>query len=132
MNKQMKILIVEDVKLARKMAVLTLNSYYEHVDTADSGSNALQKVQQTHYHIILMDIGLPDMDGFAVAERIYEMYSDKPSSPCIFALSAYSDKSIQQQAFDCGMLDYFVKPLNQDTIEKVVERVNELSCADSV
>ena len=47
MNKQMKVLIVEDVKLARKMAVLTLNSYYEHIDTADCGSDALQKVQQS-------------------------------------------------------------------------------------
>ena len=82
-----KILVVEDVEIASRMAVVMLESYGCAVDTVETGSSALEIIEEKDYDLILMDLGLPDMDGLSVTETIRRMHHN-PDIP-IVALTAH-------------------------------------------
>ena len=109
--------MVEDDYLACKVATLQLNELGCITESARTGQDALQKIQNHRYDFIYMDIGLPDMDGRDVTEKIraYEKAHGLQPTP-IIALTAHLNQKLSQDYHSSGMNEMINKPL----VKKVI------------
>ncbi|MDR2273488.1 MAG: response regulator [Sphingobacterium sp.] len=85
------------------------------VDTAQSGEEALKKILKYHYALIILDVQMPDMDGFEVAENIAG-FSKTKETPIIFLSAVNTDKRFITRGYDSGGLDYVTKPVDPDIL----------------
>jgi signal transduction histidine kinase/DNA-binding response OmpR family regulator len=112
---QRKILLVEDDPLAAKIAVSILSRLNGVIDIAPDANSALQRLQEQDYHLILMDIGLPDMDGISLTHRIrLQQWQCRDTTP-IIGLTAHIDVENRQRCLDAGMNTVILKPLKKET-----------------
>lgn len=105
----MKILLVDDVQMERIQLAIRLKQLGHTVEMADSGSRALELYPQFEPELILLDISMPDMNGFQVSRKIRELYPDWV--PIIF-LSGHDEPSMVANAIEAGGDDYLVKPVD--------------------
>jgi two-component system, sensor histidine kinase and response regulator len=104
------ILIVDDVPENIQLLGSMLQRRGYRVSLAENGPQALESVAVEAPHLILLDISMPDMDGFEVCAKLKESSTTR-DIPIIF-LSAFSDKERVVQGFDIGAVDYVTKPFN--------------------
>lgn len=103
-----KLLLVDDYFVNIRVASKFLEKWKVTFDTAENGLIALEKFRNNEYDLILMDILMPEMDGYTAAEKIRETGTDVP----IIALTASATMNNQDRAFSVGMNDYVTKPFN--------------------
>ena len=118
------ILLVEDNEFNQMVAVDTLQDLFPGivVDIAENGTEAIAKVEANEYSFILMDIQLPDIDGFEITRRIRK--TNKNNLP-ICAMTASVTKERVEECFEAGMNDYMMKPFSPDVLrEKVIKNIN--------
>jgi CheY-like chemotaxis protein len=110
------ILIVDDKSENIYSLKKLLESRNFKVDTAFSGEEALKKILKNQYALIILDVQMPDMDGFEVAEAITG-YSKSKDVPIIF-LSAYNhkDKKYIIKGYESGAIDFVLKPIDTDIL----------------
>ena len=114
MNKTL-ILVVEDDAPVRNLITTTLRSHdYKYLTAAD-GENAVLQASSHNPDIILLDLGLPDMDGVEVIRRV-RSWSNVP----IIVISARSEDSDKIEALDSGADDYLTKPFS---VEELLARL---------
>jgi signal transduction histidine kinase/DNA-binding response OmpR family regulator len=127
------ILIVDDKKenLLSLQSLLSIHRYEVH--TADSGEEALKKVLRNNYALIILDVQMPGMDGFEVAEMI-SGYSKTEEIPIIFLSAVNTDKKFIARGYSSGAIDYITKPIDPDifllkvsTLYKLYEQKRELN-----
>lgn len=106
MNKPL-ILVVEDDAPVRNLITTTLKAHEYKYITAQNGSNAIMEASSHNPDIVLLDLGLPDMDGVEVIERI-RTWSEMP----IVVISARSEDKDKIDALDAGADDYLTKPFS--------------------
>lgn len=102
-----KVLIVDDEPQIRKILTISLVSEYYEIIEAHNGHEAIRLAAIRNPGIIILDLGLPDMDGLNVIKEIRE-FSKSP----IIVLSVRSDEKDKIQALDLGANDYVTKPFN--------------------
>ena len=102
----MRILVVEDEKRIADFLSRGLESAGYAVDVAHDGGNALNLVHATEYDLIILDLGLPDMDGLQVLSKI----RNRKVSPQVLILSARDGVEDRVKGFEVGADDYLVKP----------------------
>lgn len=122
----LKILIVDDeLKIREVVKEYSIVSGYE-VDEATDGLQAIEKVKQNDYDCVIMDIMMPELDGFSACKRIKEI-KDVP----IIMLSARTEEEDKLFSFDMGVDDYVTKPFSPKElmarIKVVCERANKHS-----
>lgn len=105
------ILVVDDEPQIRKMIEVTLTAYNFKVLEAESGNEALRMVGSHKPDVVILDLGLPDIDGVEVLKRLRE-WTDVP----IVVVSVRSDSSDIVEAFDLGADDYVTKPFNMEVL----------------
>lgn len=105
------VLVVEDDAPIRNLITTTLESQKYKYDTAVNGNQAIMAAASEHPDIILMDLGLPDMDGVDVIKKI-RTWSVSP----IIVISARSDDGDKIDALDAGADDYLTKPFSVDEL----------------
>ncbi|MCV6637089.1 response regulator [Candidatus Albibeggiatoa sp. nov. NOAA] len=121
----LNILLAEDNQVNQKIAVIILQKLGYEVEVANNGVEALERVAQQQYDIILMDMQMPEMDGLTATREIIRQYPD--SHPIIIAMTANVTAHDKQQCFDAGMADYLVKPINRQLLaEKLIQYGNQL------
>lgn len=127
------LLLVEDQQANRTVISLMLESLGVEVQTAVDGEDALEKIEQNSYSLILMDLKMPRMDGYETTRRLREKGIAVP----IVALSAkVLDSDEHRQIID--MFDGFLaKPVDSRKLAEVLEKfikgfVNESSCEEGV
>lgn len=120
-NSKPRILLVEDAKAAQAAATLILQNLACDVDVADSGASALACINEHHYDLIFMDLGLPDMDGFSVTEAIRQQEVDGNHVP-IVALTAHSGDHVEEVCLYERMDEFLVKPLTMDSARYVFNK----------
>lgn len=105
------ILIVDDSpeNIISLKKVLEKNDF--EVDTASSGEEALKKILQKSYVLIILDVQMPGMDGFEVAEAI-KGYSKAKETAIIFLSAATADVQLITKGYSSGALDYISKPVD--------------------
>lgn len=120
------LLLVEDRKINRMVASKFLRRWGIEVDFAYNGEEAVEKVQSRQYDIILMDLLMPKMDGFAAARKIRK-FSNYQETP-IIALSASTLSQEREKAFAVQMNDFISKPFNPNELyNKIIKYVNKSS-----
>jgi two-component system, cell cycle response regulator DivK len=114
-----KVLIVEDYADTRTMMKYLLQNFGYEVLEASDGQEAVDRAQQSHPDLILMDISMPIMDGLTATQiiRKVEGFAKIP----IIAVSAYG-KSYYRQAIEAGCDDLINKPLDFDNLQPILEQ----------
>ncbi len=102
-----KILIVDDEEMIRKLISKYAVFEGHSVDEAENGMDALEKCRRNTYDIIIMDIMMPELDGFSACREIRK-FSDVP----IIMLSARGEEYDKINSFEIGVDDYVVKPFS--------------------
>lgn len=118
-----KILIVDDTSLNITILVDLLRDDYE-LFIAKNGFEALKIINETKIDLILLDVMMPDMDGFTVCEKIKENINNK-DTPVIF-ITALSRKEDIVKGFNAGGVDYVTKPFNSNELKLRVKTHLEL------
>lgn len=114
-NGKPTILVVEDDATVRNLITTTLETQNYKYNTAENGTKALFAAASGNVDIILLDLGLPDMDGVEVIQKI-RTWSVVP----IIVISARSDDKDKIQALDAGADDYLTKPFS---VEELLARL---------
>lgn len=110
MNKPL-ILVVEDDKAIRKLITTTLETQGYLYETAETGAASLLKAANAQPDIIILDLGLPDMEGVDIIKKVRE-WSKVP----IIVVSARSENQDKVDALDAGADDYLTKPFYVDEL----------------
>lgn len=116
-----KILIVDDLADTRLQIARWLNNENYVVEEANSGEQALEKIKKQTYSVVLLDLRLPEMDGFKVLHQIRKDYPDT----CVIILTAYPDTESVKQALQAGAFDFFEKPIRFNTLMPRIESAIE-------
>ncbi|GGW97842.1 aerobic respiration two-component sensor histidine kinase ArcB [Alteromonas halophila] len=116
----LSILLVEDIELNVMVAKALLEKLGQKVDVAMTGQEAIDKARANHYDLVLLDIQLPDMNGFDVASVLHE--EDLVTQTPIVALTANVIKK-REEYLQNGMDDVIAKPVKKS---RVIEVFNEL------
>ncbi len=106
-----KILLVEDNYFNQVVAKKTLKSFGINCDVAENGFRALEKLQAHSYELILMDIQMPEMDGYEATAQIRSMTEPLSKIP-IIAMTAGALKGDEEKCLEAGMDAYISKPFN--------------------
>jgi two-component system KDP operon response regulator KdpE len=107
-----KVLVVDDDQSLLKALRIGLTARGDEVLTAHTGTEAVNQVALAGPDLIILDLGLPDIDGLEVCRRV-RAFSDVP----ILVLSAYGDERRKVEALDCGADDFVTKPFGMAELE---------------
>jgi CheY-like chemotaxis protein len=113
-----RILLVEDNPMNRRVSEFLLKAQGYIVDEARDGQEALDKVKTQLPDLILMDLQLPGLDGFAATKIIKQ--DDATKKIPIVALTAYAMSGDEERALEAGCDGYITKPIDPDEFHKVV------------
>ncbi len=112
-----RILIVEDNKINQKVLCDYLESQGNKVWKVDSGLKALDQLQKRKFDFILIDLSLPDMNGFDVAKQYIKKNPDSPS--LLVAVSAHSSPIDLERAKEAGMHHFIEKPIDFKMLDEL-------------
>jgi two-component system, OmpR family, KDP operon response regulator KdpE len=107
-----KVLVVDDDLSLLKALRIGLTARGDDVVTAQTGADAIAQVALAHPDLVILDLGLPDLDGLEVCRRIRE-FSRVP----VVVLSAYGDEHRKVEALDGGADDFITKPFGMAELE---------------
>jgi CheY-like chemotaxis protein len=113
------VLVVEDHADAREAVRCLLEVRGHRVDVAADGPGAIDTALTSRPEIVLVDIGLPGLDGFEVARRIRATAEGKHMR--LVALTGYGDLTDRQRALESGFDAHLVKPIDPDHLYRVLE-----------
>ncbi|TAF67073.1 MAG: response regulator [Cytophagales bacterium] len=122
--KKAKVLLVEDLDINRLIATKFLKQWGIEPDQANDGVVAIKKAKETHYDLILMDLLMPELDGYEATKQLRAMpqYAHTP----IIALTASAMEEEKEKAITIGITDYITKPFNPNELySKVIKYLNE-------
>jgi len=105
-----RILLVEDNLINQKITLLTLKPLVKNIDIASNGREAIQKIMESKYDLILLDIQMPVMDGLITAEKIREMEQGSDSHIPIIAITADAMIGDRERCLSAGIDEYISKP----------------------
>src|SRR5436190_21660523 len=116
-----RILIVDDNIVNQLLVRNVLKNFgFTDCECAESGKTALKKLRQNKFDLVLMDIQMPEMDGYQIT---HEIRTNMPPSVCqipIIALTADSSEKDKAHAKEAGMNDYIVKPYAPEELIAVI------------
>ena len=115
-----RILLVDDDELNLFFGRALLKTLHVDVETADSGAAALQQLQQHTIDLVLMDVSMPEMNGYETTQRIRAdaRFTHLP----IIALTAHAIAGERERCLAAGMNDYLTKPFVPATMQVMLER----------
>jgi PAS domain S-box-containing protein len=113
------ILLVEDNLVNQKVAVRFLQRLGYTADCVANGLEAVAAVSKRNYHLILMDVQMPEMDGYEATRAIRAAWSGGPK-PVIIALTANAMQGDRALCLEAGMDDYITKPVKIDAIQVTI------------
>ena len=146
-QESLNILLVEDYPTNQQVAASHLKTIGHHVDVADNGLVALEFYRKNHYHLILMDIQMPVMDGYEATREIRKLEAvkmqiepaDMPADQeekmsivakmqpeiqriPIIAMTAHAVEGYREECLKAGMDDYIPKPLKRKNFLSIIEK----------
>jgi signal transduction histidine kinase/DNA-binding NtrC family response regulator len=117
------ILLVEDNLINQKVALSVLEGLGYHLDVASNGLEAVQALEQKSYDLVLMDIQMPEMDGFEATKIIRNTNSNVINHDLpIIAMTAHAMSGYKDICIKAGMNDYVTKPIQPDKLTKVINQ----------
>jgi CheY-like chemotaxis protein len=123
-----KVLIAEDNVVNRELLRELLEARGYSVVEACDGEEALHAIEQMQPDILLLDIGMPKLDGFAVMSKIRE-------NPClgrmpVLAVTAYAMRGDREKILNAGFDGYISKPVNSRSLGEEIDRLLNKKCSE--
>jgi two-component system, sensor histidine kinase and response regulator len=130
-KQQARILVVEDNLVNQKIAMKILGKMGYRTDLANNGIEALKALEGIPYDVVLMDVHMPNMDGFEATQCIRSSRFPvlNPNVPVI-AMTACAMKGDREKCLDAGMDDYLTKPIQPEELAKTIARWSSPGPAD--
>ncbi len=115
------ILLAEDNEVNQMLVVTLLEQWKYHVDVAENGKKAIEMLQGKNYDLILMDVHMPELDGYDATKAIRKELGAAKSKVPIIAMTASALQGEAERCLEAGMDDYISKPFNKNILyEKIV------------
>ena len=121
--RSLRILLAEDNPANQKVALHLLNQRGHTVDIVHNGIQALEKIGQQPFDVVLMDVQMPEMDGFEATSAIRAMPDPRKAKLPIVAMTAHALKGDHQRCLAAGMDAYVSKPIHAGMLIATVERL---------
>ena len=115
-----RILLAEDYVVNQKIAVRMFNKLGYEIDIVENGKEAVERVQQSQYDLIFMDVQMPEMDGLEATRMIRKLL--KHNSPMIIAMTANAMPEDREKCLAAGMDDYLSKPFKPRELQQILEK----------
>ncbi len=115
------VLVAEDDPPNRKVALLMLRRLGYEADAVADGIEVLQALECRHYDLILMNIGMPNMDGITTTQKIRAQWPVE-HQPIIIAITAYLLPDGRDRCLAAGMDDYILKPVRMGELAKMLRK----------
>ncbi len=117
----LNILLVEDNPVNQKVALRYLERMGYRADAVGNGLEAVHAMRERNYHLLFMDVQMPEMDGLEATRQIRAIISSE-RQPIIIALTANAMQGDRERCLGAGMNDYITKPVKIDEIQAVISR----------
>ncbi len=117
-----RVLLVEDNPVNQKVAIRLLQKLGCVVELAEDGRQALDKLENASYDIVLMDMQMPVMDGLTATRLLRQAEQQTGRHQIVIALTANAMQSDRDQCLAAGMDDYMSKPLTLDVLQSTLHR----------
>jgi CheY-like chemotaxis protein len=123
MQRMHRVLLAEDNKLNQIVAAGTLQKLGYDVDIVDGGVDAVEACRRTRFDAVLMDVMMPDMDGYQATAEIRANETDRGAAHVpVIGLSARAMEGDREIALANGFNDYLTKPLREDELKDALDR----------
>ncbi len=119
---KLNVLLAEDQVINQKIIIQLLGKKGWNVITAKNGLEAVQKARDTRFDLILMDVMMPEMNGFDATREIRKDTRGKNLSTPIIALTANAMKGDREKCLELGMNDYISKPIHLEDFYQTIEK----------
>ena len=116
----LRILLAEDSLLNQKLAVGLLTKWGHAVTVANNGQEAVVAVTRQVFDLVLMDIQMPEMNGFEATEAIRGQERERGGRVPIVALTAHALKGDRERCLEAGMDGYVSKPIRQEELYQAI------------
>jgi CheY-like chemotaxis protein len=126
-----RILLAEDNPINQKLAVTLLQKAGFSVDAVENGNQAIARIKSEPYHAVLMDVQMPDMDGFEATQKIREWEKDSNQHIPIIAMTAHAMSGDRERCLEAGMDDYITKPIEPSVLFNVLDRWTQLDLPEN-
>jgi len=117
-----KVLVVDDIEMNQQLAKHIMQSWGFTVDVAANGKEAVEKVENNTYDLVLMDIQMPEMDGMQATENIRLLKDAAKAATPIVALTANLLNGDGERYLQKGMNDYLPKPLDEQRLFQLISK----------
>ncbi|HEU5080809.1 MAG TPA: response regulator [Opitutaceae bacterium] len=125
----LRVLLVEDNPVNQRVGSLMLKKHGCEITVAGDGREALRRLAERSFELILMDCQMPQMDGFETTKRIREAESIGPwidrGRQLIVAMTANAMEGDRERCLESGMDDYLPKPMRPEQLEAVLRKARE-------
>jgi CheY-like chemotaxis protein/HPt (histidine-containing phosphotransfer) domain-containing protein len=125
------VLLAEDNPVNQKLAIRLLERWKCHFDLAHNGREAVELAKQRRYDVILMDVQMPEMDGFEATAAIRQIERTQQRHTPIIAMTAHAMAGDRERCLQAGMDDYVSKPIHADALYALLRRFMQQDKASS-
>ena len=122
-DRSLKVLLAEDNPVNQKFAVRTIEKAGHTVVVTNNGREAVEAWKQGGHDVVLMDVQMPEMDGFEATGRIRELEKDQGRRTPIIAMTANAMKGDKERCLEAGMDGYISKPVKRQILFAEINRV---------
>jgi CheY-like chemotaxis protein len=120
-SRRFRVLLAEDNLVNQRLAVRMLENMGHQVVVAQTGHEVLSALQTMKFDLVLMDVQMPEMDGFAATREIRKREQGGQDHLPVIAMTAHAMKGDRESCLDAGMDDYLAKPINRDELQQLIE-----------
>jgi signal transduction histidine kinase/DNA-binding response OmpR family regulator len=113
-----RLLVAEDNRMNQHLLRHLLGNRQLHYQLVNNGQEALTALSKQHFDMVLMDVQMPEMDGYTAARKIRnELHSNIP----IIAMTAYAMEGEREKCLQAGMNEYLAKPIREEELYRMIE-----------
>jgi len=122
-NKGVRILLAEDDSISQTIAVAMLEQSGWQVTAVTNGREVLEELEHESYDLVLMDIQMPNMDGFETTHNIRTHEDEKTAKIPIIAMTAHAMREDREKCLAAGMNGYLSKPIETKVFMEVIDKI---------
>ena len=123
-SRPMKILVAEDNPINQKFVQVALKKAGHVITSVTDGRQAVDAINRESFDLVLMDVQMPEMDGFEATSRIRQYQKESGVHIPIVAMTANAMKGDREKCIEAGMDDYLSKPVKVRELLEVLEKIN--------
>jgi len=120
-KRPLRILVAEDTRAFQELVLAILGQRGHRIEIVGNGFEAVDRVQQTDFDVVLMDLNMPMMNGLEAAAAIRRDANARRATVPIIAITAHTWPSNRENCLSAGMDDYLAKPFDSAELVRIVE-----------